>query len=171
MVWAYFTTEKLRPLIICDEGGIGANEYEDIIYDGLFSLIDDLLTPLEDPETIRVANENTFLFMQDNAKCHKVQEVLDFLEENQVPIMKWPAQSPNLNPLENLWTEFKAAFHKQFVELFNHPSKSLEARYRYGEVLNEVWYTMGQDLVDRLIESMPRRVQAVIEAHSGWINY
>jgi len=82
MVWACFTAERLGPLIICDEGGIGANEYEDIIYDSLFSLIDDLLTPPEDPETIRVVNENTFLFMQDNAKCHKVQEVLDFLEEN-----------------------------------------------------------------------------------------
>ena len=168
MVWACFTAESLGPLVVCDEGGIGANEYEDIIYDGLFSLIDDLLTPPEDPETIRVANENTFLSMQDNAKCHKAQEVLNFLEENQVPVLKWPAQSPDL---ENLWTEFKAAFHKRFVELFNHPSKSLDARYRYGEALNEVWYTMGQDLVDRLIESMPRRVQAVIEAHGGWINY
>ena len=156
MIWACFTGERLKPLVICDEGGIDANEYEDIIYDRLFSLIDDLLTPPEDTEAIRVANENTFLFMQDNAKCHKAQEVLDFLEENQVPIMKWPAQSPDLNPLENLWTEFKAVFHKRFVELFNHPSKSLEARYRYGEVLNEVWYMMGQDLVDRLIESMPR---------------
>jgi DDE superfamily endonuclease len=171
MVWACFTGERLGPLVICDEGGIGANEYEDIIYDGLFSLIDDLLEPPEDPETIQVANETTFLFMQDNAPCHKAQEVLDFLKEYRVPIMEWPAQSPDLNPLDNLWTKFKAAFHKWFVELFNHPSKSFEARYRYGEVLNEVWYTMGQDLVDRLIESMPRRVQAVIEAHGGWTKY
>jgi len=158
-------------LVVCDEGGIGANEYEDILYDRLFSLIDDLLEPPKDAETIQVANENTFLFMQDNASCHKAQEVLDFLAEYQVPVIQWPAQSPDLNPIENLWTEFKAAFHKRFMELFNHPSKSLEARYRYAEVLNEVWYTIGQDLVDRLIESMPRRVQAVIEAHGGWIKY
>jgi hypothetical protein len=129
------------------------------------------LEPPEDPGTIHVANENTFLFMQDNAPCHKAQEVLDFLTENHVPVMKWPPQSPDLNPIENLWTEFKAVFHKRFVELFNHPSKSLESRYRYGEVLNEVWYTIGQSLIDRLIESMPKRVQAVIEAHSGWTKY
>src|SRR5579859_1797431 len=42
MVWACFTGERLGPLIVCDAGGIGADEYEDILYDGLFSLVDDL---------------------------------------------------------------------------------------------------------------------------------
>ena len=63
MVWACFTGERLGPFIICDEGGIGANEYEEILYDSLFSLIDDLLKPPEDPDTIQVADKNTFLFM------------------------------------------------------------------------------------------------------------
>ena len=72
MVWACFTGERLGPLIVCDDGGIGADEYEDILYDGLFSLIDDLLEPPEDPGTIQVVDQNTFLLMQDNAPCHEV---------------------------------------------------------------------------------------------------
>ena len=171
MVWACFTGERLGPLIVCDEGGIGADEYEDTLYDGLFSLIDDLLEPPEDPGTIQVATEHTYLFMQDNAPCHKATEVLNFLQEHHVPIMEWPAQSADLNPIENLWVALKAAFHKQFIEMFNHPSKSLEARYRYGEVLQEVWYSQGRELVDALVESMPKRVQAVIEANGGWTKY
>ena len=63
MVWAWFTGERLSPLIVCDEGRIGADEYEDILYDGLFTLVDDLLQPPEDHETIRVANQNILLFM------------------------------------------------------------------------------------------------------------
>src|SRR5205085_6607309 len=63
MVWACFIGERLGPLIVCDEGGIGADKYEDILYDGVFSLIDDLLEPPEDPETIQIADENTFIFM------------------------------------------------------------------------------------------------------------
>ena len=63
MVWACFTGERLGPLVVCDEGGIGADEYEDILYDGLFSLVDDLLEPPEDPDTIQVADKNTFIFM------------------------------------------------------------------------------------------------------------
>ena len=156
MVWACFTGERLGSLLICDEGRIGADEYEDILYDGLFSLVDDLLEPPEEPEMIQVADENTFIFMQDNAPYHKANSILEFLEENHVPIMQWSPQSSNLNPIENLWTELKALFHRRFLELFNHLSKSLEARYRYGEVLQELWYSQGMELVNRLIESMPR---------------
>jgi len=50
-------------LIICEERGIGADEYEEILNDSLFSLIDDLLEPSEDSNTICVIDENTFLFM------------------------------------------------------------------------------------------------------------
>jgi DDE superfamily endonuclease len=102
MVWACFTGERVGPLIVCDEGGIGADEYEEILYDGLFSLIDDILEPPEDPDTIQVADENTFLFMQDNALCHKAEEVLELLAERNIPVMEWPPQSPDLNPIENL---------------------------------------------------------------------
>jgi hypothetical protein len=109
--------------------------------------------------------------MQDNALCHKATEVLDFLKENRVPVMEWPSQSPDLNPIENLWVPFKATFHKRFTEMLNHPSKSLEARYRYGEVLQEVWYSQGQELVDALVASMPKRVQDVIEAQGCWKKY
>ena len=171
MIWACFTGERLGPLIVCDEGGIRADEYEEILYDGLFSLIDDLLELPEDPDTIQVADENTFLFMQDNAPCHKATEVLEFLVERNIPVMEWPSQSPDLNPIENLWAALKEAFHKCFMKMFNHPSKSLEARYCYGKVLQEIWYSQGQALIDTLIESMPRRVQAVLEAKGGWTKY
>ena len=101
MVWAYFSGDRLGPLIVCDEGGIGGNEYEDILYSRLFSLIDNILQ-LPESDTIQIADKNTFLFMQDNALCHKAECILKFLAENHVPVMEWPAQSPNLNPLENL---------------------------------------------------------------------
>jgi len=171
MVWACFTGERLGPLIVCDEGGIGANEYEDILYDGLFSLVDDLLEIPEGDEEVRIADETTFVFMQDNAPCHKAASILEFLEENHVPIMAWPPQSPDLNPIENLWVALKARFHQRFLELFDHPSKSLEAKYRYGEILQDVWYSQGMELVDALIQSMPKRCQAVIEANGGWTKY
>ena len=91
--------ERLGPLIVCDEGGVGADEYENIIYDGLFSLIDDLL---QDQDAIRVADKSTFLFMQDNSTVHKATDVMEFLAENHIPVMEWSVQSPDLNPLENL---------------------------------------------------------------------
>jgi hypothetical protein len=63
MIWACFTGERLGPIVICDKGEIGADEYEDILYDRLFSLVDDILKPSEEPDTIQVTDKDTFLFM------------------------------------------------------------------------------------------------------------
>ena len=161
----------MNPLIVCEESGIGTDEYEEILFDSLFSLVDELLEPSDDPEMIQVADENTFLFMQDNASCHKVTCILEFLSENRISVMEWPPQLPDLNPLENLWTELKVRFHIHFTELFHHPSKSLEAKYRYGEILQEVWYSQGMKLVKTLIKLMLKCYQLVIDAKGRWTKY
>jgi len=85
IVWACSTGNRLSRLIVCNEGGIGADEYEDIIYDGLFSLMDDVLKLPEQPGTTQIMDKTTFLFMQDNALCHKSTCILEFLAENAFP--------------------------------------------------------------------------------------
>lgn len=91
MVWACFAGEKLGSSIVCENEGIRAKECEDILYDGLFSLIYDLLEPSEDPGTIQVATEDIYILMQDNASCHRSNEVLQFLE-------KHSASAPQIHP-------------------------------------------------------------------------
>ena len=102
MIWECFSGTRIGPLLTFEQGGIGSDEYMDILYDRLLSIVDDLLQLPEDSNTIEVADENTLLFMYDNAPCHKTEEVCELPQENNIPVMVWSANSPDLNPIENL---------------------------------------------------------------------
>ena len=59
----------------------------------------------------------------------------------------------------------------RFLQLFNYPSKNLEVRYHYNEVLQEIWYPQGIELVEALILLISRCCAAVINAQGGWTKY
>ena len=51
-------------------------------------------------KNFRKGTVETPIFIQDNAPCYKTKTVLSFLEEEEIAVMKWPPQSPDM---ENLW--------------------------------------------------------------------
>ena len=75
--------------------------------------------------------------------------------------MDWPSQSPDLNPIENLWGYLKGRLETRII----HSTAQLLAAAR------EEWNALPQQVLQNLIESMPRRIAAVIRARGGATKY
>lgn len=114
----------------------------------------------------RTQNEETelvWLFQQDNASVHTAHECTDYLKRKQkeegFKVLEWPSQSPDLNPIENLWNTLQIQLKKRREKPKN--KDELWAQ------LQEEWANLKDDLLKRLAESMPQRCEDVIAAHGG----
>ena len=171
MIWACFTGEKLGPLIVCESRSVDREAYSEILFDGLLSLVDDILEVPGDSTTINIATEKSLLFMHDNAPCHKSADIAELLVEAHISVMKWPVQSPDLNLLENLWPHLKKEFRKRFFGAGFHPSQHPECMLLCEKILQDVWHSIGLDLVHSVVASMSNRCEAVISAKGGPTSY
>jgi hypothetical protein len=103
------------------------------------------------------------IFQQDNDSKHTSKLAKNFFEDNNYTILYWPANSPDLNPIEHLWAYVK----QQLAKYPEAPSGMLEL----WERIQEVWNNIPQSLCQALVESMPNRIKAVKEAKGRHTHY
>lgn len=110
------------------------------------------------------------IFMQDNAPVHTARLVQNWLhdwaEENGIRLLDWPAYSPDLNPIENLWKMIKERVIEAHPELLD-MGNSMQALDLLEMAAVEAWEGLEDRVLQNLIHSMRRRLQAVINA-DGW---
>ena len=105
--------------------------------------------------------EDVWILQQDNAPCHTSASTRRFFQENGIEVMDWPPNSPDLNPIENLWGIIKKDFAPE--------ERTTVSEWR--ERVVGVWERISQERYLSLIESMPRRIAACIAAHGGHTKY
>jgi hypothetical protein len=103
------------------------------------------------------------IFQQDGDSKHRSGKAKTWFEENDFKVLSWPAQSPDLNPIEHLWDHLK----RKLGGYERPPSGILEL----WERVEEEWNKIEPEVCQNLIESMPRRVQAVLKAKGGHTKY
>ncbi|GFS92845.1 transposable element Tcb2 transposase [Trichonephila clavipes] len=123
--------------------------------------IDEVLLP--HVRLFRGAVGDKFVFMDDNATCHRTLAVQDCLDSEGIQRLVWPARSPDLNPIENVWD----ALGRQ-VAGRNYPPTNKNTLIR---ALTEEWDKLPQQLLDNVVQSMVRRVECCITLHGGHIPY
>ncbi|GFT41760.1 transposable element Tcb2 transposase [Trichonephila clavipes] len=104
-----------------------------------------------------------FLFMDDNAPCHRTVASEQLLESEDVKRMDWPARSPDLNPIEHVWDFLGRRLSSRTLS----PVTIRELRL----ALQDEWAAMPQQLFDTLILSMGRRCETCLAVRGDHIPY
>ena len=104
-----------------------------------------------------------FVLQQDNARPHVARVTRDFLQQNRVRTLPWPAYSPDLNPIEHLWDEVKRRINRR------RPAPITAAQLAIA--VEEEWRNLPMAVINRLVHSMYRRCAAVVVAQGGHTRY
>ncbi|GFY12168.1 transposable element Tcb2 transposase [Trichonephila clavipes] len=104
-----------------------------------------------------------FLFMDDNALCHRTVAAEQLLGSEDIERMDWPARSPDLNPIEHVWDFLGRRLAARTLP----PVTIRELRL----ALQDEWAAMPQQLIDTLILSMGRRCETCLAVRGDHIPY
>ncbi|MBW0564181.1 hypothetical protein O181_103896 [Austropuccinia psidii MF-1] len=147
MIWGAIRGPIQSKLIIMPPGQRRAVDFINNIYEpGLFLFMDELV------EVGVAANCEELTLMEDGAPSQQ------WRQDHQIQKFGWPPNSPDLNPIENLWYKMKFVV----TNLFN-PKTMDELR----EAIHIVWDTMPFDHLEALLVSMPARMQIVMDKNGA----
>lgn len=101
-----------------------------------------------------------YTFQDDNAPIHRAQIVQEFKVQNNMHSMVWPAQSPDLDIIENIWLRLKR-------ELKN-GNETFMCKNQLEAAIRRIWVNNPTDYVQSLYRSIPRRIHRVLRS-KGYI--
>ena len=113
------------------------------------------LTERDKRQIIRHVNENP------RSTLGQIKAAKEFYKKHKWMLLDWPSQSPDLNPIEHLWDELDRRV----------PSQDRRTFVTFKSALFREWSAIAKERIEKLVESMPRRLQAVIDAKGGHTRY
>lgn len=147
MIWGSITYNGVGTLSRVN-GTINSDKYIEILENNLWPVI------------ARHFPDDNYIFMDDNAPVHRSRVTKAYIEENDIHGMEWPAQSPDLNPIENVWLTIKRKLQFRVNEI-----NTVDDLYAK---ISEIWTSFSVDYIQSLYHSIPKRIRKVQRAR-GYI--
>uniref|UniRef100_A0A8C5LZY6 Tc1-like transposase DDE domain-containing protein n=1 Tax=Leptobrachium leishanense TaxID=445787 RepID=A0A8C5LZY6_9ANUR len=97
--------------------------------------------------------KRNFIFQHDNDPKHTSKSTKEWLHQKKIRVLEWLSQSPDLNPIENLWSDLKRAVHRRCPRNLT----DLEC------FCKEKWAIIAKSRCAMLIDSYPKRLSAGIK--------
>ncbi len=113
------------------------------------------------PSADKLYGDADFVFQQDLAPAHTAKGTKSWFNDHGVTVLDWPANSPDLNSIENLWGIVKRKMRD------TRPNNADELK----ATVKETWASIPPQQCHKLITSMPRRIEAVIKAKGAPTKY
>ena len=101
--------------------------------------------------------------MQNNASVHRSRSTLQYLAEHGIFTLEWPACSPDINPIENLWGLLVRNIYRD--------NKQYTSVHELKEAILEAWSGLDVLTLDNLAKNIPNRLIQVVKCSGGPINY
>lgn len=141
MVWGGISSLAKTKLIVFEMGStMDAASY-----------ISEVLKGAQIQQTMDQAYPNGWVFMQDNASCHTARVTMDFIANAGWTTLSWPAHSPDLNIIEQVWAWMKmrvSEIKPQTVE-------------DLADCLISVWDSITFEHIRNMVDSVPKRLHFV----------
>lgn len=152
MVWAAVSAKGKTDLFIVD-GTLNKEKYTGILETVMLPFAHDKYG----------TRKKDFRFMQDNASVHTARHCKAWFKQHKVNVLPWPALSPDLNPIENVWGVLAKAVYAN--------GRQFKSVQELKTVVLQKWEDISDDLVRHFINSMPQRCLKVIKADGKKIKY
>jgi transposase len=149
MVWAGFSAKGKTKIAFLT----GRQNSEDYIY-----TVSEFVLPFA-----HLNYGTEFIYQQDGASIHTSKASMAFLEEQGVQVLEWTPQSPDLNPIENMWSIMTRRVY--------HNGRQFNTVADLRAAIEAAWESIEPKIIRSLIDSMPRRCQEVIEKNGNKTHY